>query len=76
MGPVEGSYEEDAAGNAIVQKLEVSSIPEGNNDYASTELSVFAVIGGVSYEMDLTTDQEMGGSPGTINRFTITRGNR
>ena len=76
LGPVEGSYEEDAAGNAIVQKLEVSSIPEGNNDYASTELSVFAVIGGVSYEMDLTTDQEMGGSPGTINRFTITRGNR
>ena len=61
----------DEDGNPIEQTVRIS-LPAGGNEYKETTLHVYAVVGGMQYELDLTGG---GGEVGTVNnRFTITRG--
>lgn len=66
-----GKYEADDKGNAIPQKLEIKVLTAEN---AQTELKVYAKIGGMTYELDLTRIGEDQKPSADIQRFTITTG--
>lgn len=66
-----GKYEVNEHGEAIPQKLEIRA---KTADYAQTELAVYAKIGGMTYELDLTRIGTEQGPSTDIQRFTITTG--
>lgn len=70
----EGKYEVSETGEVIRQQLEIELLHPEYTGFVQTELAVYAVVGGLSYELDLTHDGTEHKPSESINRFTITRG--